>query len=63
MAKFGYHPVCFTSVLWKHETNGTIFTLLVGKICAKYTSEVNSENFLNALQKKYFITVDRKAEK
>ena len=63
MDKSGYNPVCFTGGLWKHETNNTIFALVVNNFCIKYTSEANVEHFLNSLQQKYSITVGIKAEK
>ena len=62
MEKNCYRPVYFIEGMWKHDTNNTIFTLLVDNFCVKYTPEVNAEHFLNALRKKYSITVDRKAE-
>ena len=63
MENYSYHPVHFTSDLQKHGTKNTIFALVIEKVCFKYTSEANAEHFLNALQKKYSITVDRKGEK
>ena len=60
---FSYHPVRFTAGIWKQETNNTIFALVVDNFGIKCTSESNIEHFLNALRKKYSITVDIKAEK
>ena len=51
MEKFGHCPVRFTAGIWKHETNETIFTLVVNNFCIKYTSEVNAEHLLHALRK------------
>ena len=62
METFGYFPVSFTEGLWKHDTNDTIFTLVVDDFFIKYTYEANAEHFLNTPRKKYSITVDRKAE-
>ena len=62
MEKFGYNPVRFKASLWKHETNDTIFALVVENFCANYISESNEEHFLNALRQKYSTIVDRKAE-
>ena len=59
MEKFEYNPVCFTAGLWKHETSDTIFALVVKFFFVKYTSEAKSDHFLNALWKKYSITVDK----
>ena len=54
MEMFGYHPVRFTAGLRKNDTNNIILTLVVENFCIKYMSEVNSEHFLNALQKKLY---------
>ena len=61
MEKFGYHPAYFTAGLWRHKTNNTIIELVVDYFCVRYTSKANAEHLLNDLQKKYSITVDRKA--
>ena len=62
MEKFGYNYVRFTSSIWEHKTNDTIFALVIDIFCVKYTSESNTEYSLNSPRKKYSITVDRKAE-
>ena len=52
MENVGSHPVHFTAGIWKHETNDTIFELVVDDFCVKYTSEANAEHFLNAFRQK-----------
>ena len=51
METFGYFPVSFTEGLWKHDTNDTIFTLVVDDFFIKYTYEANAEHFLNTPRK------------
>ena len=43
---YGYHPVTFTSGLWKHQDLDTIFSLVVDDFSIKYTSDKISTIFL-----------------
>ena len=56
--KFGYHPVQHTPGLWKHNTQATIFTLVVDDFAIKYASKQDAEHLLQALRAKYSISTD-----
>ena len=58
MDPFGYHPVNHTHVLWVHDINKTLFSLVVDNFCVQYFSTEDSDYFLNALRSKYLITFD-----
>ena len=63
MATYGYRPVRFTPVLWKHDEKDAILSLVVDDFLVQYTSEENVAHFLHALCQKYEATVGRKAQK
>ena len=58
LSPYGYEPVQHTPSLWKHESNGIIFALVVDNFGIKYTSEVATSHLLQAIRDKYQITVD-----
>ena len=58
LEKFGYHPVRHTPGLWKHNTQATIFTLVVDDFVIKYASKQDANHLLQALHAKYTISTD-----
>ena len=54
--KFGYHPFQHTPGLWKHNTQATIFTLVVDDFAIKYASKQDAGHILQALCAKYTIS-------
>ena len=58
LAPYGYAPVQHTPSLWKHESNGILFSLLVDDFGIKSTSESATSHLLQSLRDKYQITVD-----
>ena len=63
LAKSDYSPCQSTSSLWIHKTQPTSFTLVVDNFGMKYYVKQHSQNLINALQKKYVITVDLTGKK
>ena len=53
---FGYEPMPITPVLWHHNNNGIIFTLVDDNFGIKYQIKEDALNFIHALQEKYEIT-------
>ena len=58
LSPYGYAPVQHTPSLWKHESNGIIFSLVVDDFGIKSTSDSATSHLLQALRDKYQITVD-----
>ena len=58
LAPYVYAPVQHTPSLWKHESNGILFALVVDDFGIKSTSESATSHLLQALRDKYQITVD-----
>ena len=58
LAPYGYAPVKHTPSLWKHESNGVMFSLVVDDFGIKSTSETATNHLLATLREKYAITVD-----
>ena len=58
LAPYGYAPVQHTPSLWKHESNGIIFALVVDDFGIKSTSDSATSHLLQALRDKYQITLD-----
>ena len=58
LEKFGYHPVRHTPGLWKHNTQATIFSLVVDNFSIKYASKQDADHLLQALCAKYTISTD-----
>ena len=58
LAKFGYAPTPMTPGLWRHATNGVIFSLCVDDFLIKYRCKKDVEHLLNTLQSKYTISTD-----
>ena len=56
--KYGYQPCPHTPALWKHESNGVTFALVVDDFGVKYVGERNFQHLINALNDLYTITVD-----
>ena len=63
LAPYGYHPVPFTPVLWKHDTKHTMFTLVVDNFSINYMKISDAEHLLSALRDKYTITTDMECKK
>ena len=57
LAPYGYAPVQHTPSLWKHESNGILFALVVHNFGIKSTSQAATKHLLRALRDKYQITV------
>ena len=55
---YGYAPVRLIPSLWKHESNGILFALVVDDFGIKSTSQVATSHLIQALREKYQITVD-----
>ena len=60
---YGYAPVQHTPSLWKHESNGILFALVVDDFGIKSTSDSATSHLLQALRDKYHITVDTSGTK
>ena len=58
LAPYGYAPVQHTPSLWKHESNGILFALIVDDFEIKSTSKAATSHLLQALRDKYQITID-----
>ena len=58
LALYGYATVQHTPSLWKHESNGIHFSLVVDGFGIKSTSDSATIRLLQALRDKYQITVD-----
>ena len=58
LEKIGYHPVQHTPGLCKHNTQATIFTLVVDDFAIKYTLKQYDDHLLQALCDKYTISTD-----
>ena len=52
LAQFGYHPFQFMPGLWRHDTQDTLFTLVVDDFAMQYKSLENAKHLLDALKKK-----------
>ena len=63
LAPYGYAPVQHTPYLWKHESNGILFALVVDEFGIKSTSDSATSHLLQALREKYQITVDPRGTK
>ena len=57
LAPYGYAPVQHTPSLWKHESNGILFDLVVDDFGIKSTSQAATNHLLQALRDKYQITI------
>ena len=55
---YGYAPVNHTPSLWKHKSNGILFTLVVDDFGIKSTSPAATAHLLHTLCDKYQITTD-----
>ena len=53
----GYHQTD-TSCLFRHESNGTVFSLVVDDFGVKYTDKKGADHLIHTLQMLYPITVD-----
>ena len=53
----GYHPVQHTPGLWKHNTQATVFTLVVDYFAIKYAPRQDAEDLFQALRAKYTISM------
>ena len=60
---YGYAPVKHTPSLWKHKSNGILFTLVVDDFGIKSTSPAATAHLLQALRDKYEITTDPSGSK
>ena len=58
LAPYGYALVQHTPSLWKHESNGILFALVVDDFGIKSTSNSATSHLIQALRDKYQITVD-----
>ena len=58
LAPYGCAPVQHTPYLWKYESNGILFALVVDDFGIKSTSQAATSHLLQALRDKYQITVD-----
>ena len=58
LAPYGYAPVQHTPSLWKHESNGILFSLVVDYFGIKYTWQAETSHLIQALRDKYQITID-----
>jgi hypothetical protein len=55
---YGYQPVQFTPGLWKHNTSGLTFTLIVDDFGVKFNNFQQANHLIEALQTKYELSVD-----
>ena len=58
LAPYGYALVQHTPSLWKHESNGILFALVVDDFGIKSPSQTATNHLLQTLRDKYVITVD-----
>ena len=58
LAKYGYTPIPHTTGMWKHHTRRTKFCLCVDDFGIKYYNNDDINHLLNALKKKYTVTMD-----
>ena len=63
LAPYVYAPVQHTPSLWKHESKGILFALVVDDFGIKSTSDSATRHLLQALRDKYQITVDPSSTK
>ena len=63
LAPYGYAPVKHTPSLWKHKSNGIVFSLVVDDFGIKATDQSSIKHLLSALKDKYEITVDETGSK
>ena len=56
LAPFGYEPMPYTPVLWRHITCRTTFTLAVDDFGIKYLNQDYLDHLLNDLKKYYTIS-------
>ena len=54
----GYHPVQFTSGLWRHVWQPVTFTLVVDSFGVNYIGKEHAEHLKMVLEQYYKITVD-----
>ena len=57
LASHGYHQTEATC-LFRHETNGTDFSLVVDDFGVKYSNKLGAQHLIDTLQKLYVITID-----
>ena len=50
---FGYEPTPITTVLWHHNNNGIIFTLVEDNFGIKYQRKKYALHLIHALKEKY----------
>ena len=53
LAPYGYAPVQHAPYLWKHESKGILFALMVDDFGIKSTSDSATSHLLQALRDKY----------
>ena len=58
LAGFGYAPAPMTPGLWRHATNGIIFSLCVDDFLIKYGCSKDAEHLLKALRTEYTLSID-----
>jgi hypothetical protein len=58
LASYDYIQCVNTPCLFKHKTNGVVFTLVVDDFLIKYKGRENVDHLLNALRELYKITTD-----
>ncbi len=63
LASHGYIQCVNTPCLFKHKTNGVVFTLVVDDFLIKYKGRVNVDHLLNSLKELYKITTDFSRDK
>ena len=63
LAPYGYAPLQNIPSLWKHESNGILYSLVVGDFGIKSTSDLATSHQIQALRDKYQITVDPSSTK
>jgi hypothetical protein len=57
LAAHGYHQTTATC-LFRHDSNGTDFSLVVDDFGVKYTTEIGAQHLIDTLQILYTITID-----
>ena len=57
LAAHGYHQTA-TTCLFRHDANGTDFSLVVDDFGVKYTTKEGAQHLIDTLQKLYTITID-----
>ena len=62
LKKYDYHPCRITKGLWTHKHNSISFVLVVDDFGIKYTKEADLQHFLQALQARYTISIDKTAK-